>query len=120
MSTYTDSTGATMNEAAPPAARRDTVRDADVARLLGSITVEMLRATFDHWTIAEREDDGRLLAIRSGCFVADGPRSLIRGCVLADTTTGLAEQLGIQVTLESLTAAELEAVWRDGPAAAQP
>jgi hypothetical protein len=108
-----------MSEAAPQAARRGTVTDADVAGLLGSITVEMLRATFDHWTIGERED-GRLLAIRSGCFVADGPRSLIRGCVIADTPAGLAEQLGIQAWLEALTAAELEAVWRDGPAAAQP
>jgi hypothetical protein len=118
-----------MNESAPQAARgtagseaqlRQLLTDAEVGELLGSLTVEMLRETFDHWTIAKRETGGWLLAIRSGWFDADGPRSLIRGCVMADTTTGLAEQLGIQAWLESLTAAELEAVWHDGSAAAQP
>jgi hypothetical protein len=107
-----------MSEAAPQAVRGNA--DADLDELLGSITVEMLRATLDHWSIAERETDGRLLAIRSGCFDAVGPRSLIRGCVMADTPVGMAEQLGIQAWLEALTAAELEAVWRDGPAAAHP
>jgi hypothetical protein len=105
-----------MSEAAPQAARGNAgpeaaVTDAELGELLGSITVEMLHETFEQWTIGEAA--GRLLAVRTGCFGADGPRSLIRGCVMADTTVGLAEQLGIQAWLESLSAAELEAVWRE-------
>jgi hypothetical protein len=112
-----------MSEAAPQAAlgrgnevpEASALTDAELGELLGCITVQMLRETFDEWTIGEAA--GRLLAIRTGSFGAIGPRSLIRGCVVAETTTGLAEQLGIQAWLESLSAAQLEAVWREGPAA---
>jgi hypothetical protein len=105
-----------MSEAAPQAARGNAgpeaaVTDAELGELLGSITVEMLHETFEQWTIGEAA--GRLLAVRTGCFGADGPRSLIRGCVMADTTVGLAEQLGIQAWLESLPAAGLEDLWRE-------
>jgi hypothetical protein len=105
-----------MGEAAPQAAQGNTaVTGAGLAGMLGSITVDMLRETFDQWTIGETAD--RFLAIRAGYFAAFGPRSLIRGCVMAGTATGLAEQLGIQAWLESLSAAELKAVWQSGPTA---
>jgi hypothetical protein len=108
-----------MGEASPEAARENTgpeaatMTDAELNELLfGSITLEMLCETFDQWTIGRA--NGRVIAIRSGTFATEGPRSLIRGHVLADTVVGLAEQLGIQAWLEALPAADLEAVWRDG------
>jgi hypothetical protein len=113
--------GDEMSEAMPRAAQKVAGReaaaamDAELDELLGSITVEMLRETFDQWTIGETAE--RLVAIRTGCFVAIGPRSLIRACVMADSAARLAEQLGLQAWLESLSGAELEAVWRSGPAA---
>jgi hypothetical protein len=107
-----------MDEAAPQAARGNAgpeavaLTDAELGELLGSITVGMLRETFDEWTIGEAA--GRFLAVRTGCFFADGPRSLIRGCVIAGTLEGLADQLGVQAWLESLPEAELAGLWRDG------
>jgi hypothetical protein len=93
--------------------------DAELRELLfGAVTLGMLRETFDQWTIGRA--GGRLVAIRSGIFATQGPRSLIRGCVLADTVDALAEQLGIQAQLEALPAAGLEAVWRDGVTAVRP
>lgn len=87
----------------------------DAAAGLGQVTVEMLRETFDAWTVAET--GGRFLAYRTGYSNYSGPRSLIRGCVIAQTAEGLAEQLCLQAWLEALPAAELEAVWRGTPAA---
>jgi hypothetical protein len=106
---------AAQGTAGPEARLRQLLTDAELGGLPGTITVEMLRATFDQWTIGETA--GRFLAIRTGCFAATGPASLIRGCVIADTPEGLAEQLGIQAWLQSLSAAKLEAAWRSGPAA---
>jgi hypothetical protein len=76
---------------------------------LGMITADMIRATFDHWRIFEK-DDGR----------RRGPRSLICPLVCAMTMEGLAEQLSLQEWLRRMPAAELEAVWRDGFAAVRP
>ena len=108
-----------MDEAAPQAARGgdgpETAAAVNPADLLGGVTLEMLRATFDGWTAAET--GGRFWAVRSGSFTAVGPESLIRGCVMAGTAVGLADQLCLQAWLESLPAAELAAVWRDGTAA---
>jgi hypothetical protein len=78
----------------------------------------MLRETFDHWRIFEK--DGRLGAMRSGSATEDGPRSLIRPLVWAMTTEGLAEQLALQEWFRRMSAAELEAVWRDGLSAVTP
>ena len=96
-----------MGEAAP--------EDAALAEVLSKITVEMLQTTFDHWRIFEKE--GRWWAMRAGTATEDGPRSLIRPAVFAMTLIGLAEQLSLQEWLRRMTAAELEAVWRDGLAA---
>jgi hypothetical protein len=82
---------------------------------LGQISVEMLRATFDHWRIFEK--DGRWWALRPGIAMTAGPRSLIHPLICAMTREGLAEQLSLQEWLRRMPAAELEAVWRDGFAA---
>ena len=93
-----------MDEGAPQAAV--------LAGESGEITADMLRATFDHWRIFEK--DGRWWAIRAGTATAEGPRSLIHPVVCAMTLEGLAEQLSLQEWLLRMSAAELEAVWRDG------
>jgi hypothetical protein len=81
----------------------------------GEVTADMLRETFDHWRIFEK--DGRWWAMRPGAVEQEGPRSLIRPVVRAATLRDLAEQLSLQEWLRRMTAAELEAVWRDGLAA---
>ena len=85
---------------------------------LGGITADMLRATFDHWRIFER--DGRWWAMRAGPVAEAGPQSLIHSTLCAMTPGGLAEQLSLQEWLRRMTAAELEAVWRDGLPAVAP
>ena len=81
----------------------------------GEVTAAMLRETFDHWRVFEK--DGRWWAMRAGAVAGEGPRSLIRPVVCAMTLRGLAEQLSLQEWLRRMSAAELEAVWRDGLAA---
>jgi hypothetical protein len=82
---------------------------------LGEVTAGMLRQTFDHWRIFEK--DGRWWAMRAGAATTEGPRSLIRPVVCAMTLDGLAEQLSLQEWFRRMPAAELEAVYRDGLAA---
>jgi hypothetical protein len=93
-----------MSEAPPQAAAP--------AADYGEVTAGMLRATFDHWRIFEK--DGSWWAMREGTATTEGPRSLIRPVVCAMTLDGLAEQLSLQEWLRRMPAAELEAVWRDG------
>jgi hypothetical protein len=93
-----------MNEAAP--------QTAVPAAGFGEITAEMLRATFDHWRIFEK--DVRWWAMREGTTATNGPRSLIHPVLCATSLEGLAEQLSLQEWLRRMTAAELEAVWRGG------
>jgi hypothetical protein len=97
-----------MDEAAPQAAA--------LADGFGEVTGDMLRATFDHWRIFEK--DGRCWAMREGTATTEGPRSLIHPLLCAVTLPGLAEQLNLQEWLRRMPAAELEAVWREGLAAA--
>ncbi len=84
----------------------------------GEITAEMLRVTFDHWRIFEK--DGKWWAMRSGAITAGSPQSLLLPLVCAVTAEGLAEQLSLQEWLRRMPAAELEAVWREGLAAVAP
>jgi hypothetical protein len=77
----------------------------------GRITVGMLRETFEQWTIGEAA--GRFLAFRRGYFADSGPASLIRGCVIAGSPEGLADQLCMQAWLESLTEKQVAALWRE-------
>lgn len=87
-------------------------QSAAVADELGEITEDMLRATFDHWRIFEK--DSHWWAMREGAARTAGPRSLIHPVVCAMTLQGLAEQLSLQDWLRRMTAEELEAVWRHG------
>jgi hypothetical protein len=89
---------------------------AGLADEFGEITAEMLRGTFDHWRIFEK--DNRWWAMREGAARTEGPRSLIHPVVCAMTLDGLAEQLSLQDWLRRMTAEELEAVWRNGFAGA--
>lgn len=77
----------------------------------GGITLDMLRETFEDWRITETE--GVYLAMRSGAITAEGPQSLIVPFVFGSTVDGLADRLSLQEWLRRMTAAELEAVWRD-------
>jgi hypothetical protein len=81
----------------------------------GEITGTMLRETFDHWRIFEK--DGRWWAMRAGTITEKGPQSLIHPVICAMTLEGLAEQLSLQEWLRRMSSAELEAVWHDGLAA---
>jgi hypothetical protein len=86
------------------------------AAVSGGITLDVLRATFDHWRIFEKNDEW--WAMRSGTATSEGPRSLILPLVRASTLEGLADHLSVQEWLRRMPAAELEAVWRNGfPAA---
>jgi hypothetical protein len=96
-----------MSEAPPQAAAP--------AGEFGEVTAEMLRATFDHWRIFEK--DGRWWAMREGTARTEGPRSLIHPVVCAMSPEGLAEQLSLQEWFRRMPTAELEAVYRDGLAA---
>jgi hypothetical protein len=90
----------------------------DPADVAAEVTAAMLRETFDHWRIFEK--DGRWCAMRAGAVTGEGPRSLIRSLVYAMTLRGLGEQLCLQEWLRRMSAAELETVWRDGLAAVAP
>lgn len=102
-----------MNEAAPQAAGTGRAPD-----WFGALTAGMVRETFDHWWIFEA--CGKWRAFRSGMAAGEGPASLIQPVVTAAGLTGLAEQLCMQEWLQSLSAAELEAVWRGGTMAVAP
>lgn len=84
----------------------------------GDVTVSMLRVTFADWAITEAP--GVYVARREGDFAPAGPRSLLVGCVTAPTPRGLADHLCFQAWLGNRTPDELEAVWREGPAAVLP
>jgi hypothetical protein len=113
----------TGSETGPPGGHVAAPIDVDpagwpAARAAGDcdeVTAAMLRETFDAWRIFEL--DGRHWATRGGGVTTAGPRSLIHPVVCAMTLEGLAEQLSLQEWLRRMTAAELEAVWRDGLAA---
>jgi hypothetical protein len=97
-----------MSGAVPP---HDGTDSSELAKLLGHVTVEMLRETFPEWRIAAAR--GRWWAMRGGYFdITGGPGSLICAAVYAATLDGLADQLCLQAWLRSLRPAELEAVWR--------
>jgi hypothetical protein len=104
-----------MNESAPQASLlADKLADL-MAGEFGEITADALRSTFDHWRVFE--SGGRWWAFRSGEAADSGPRSLIQPVVSAMTLEGLAEQLSLQEWLRRMSAAELNAVWREGIAA---
>ena len=74
------------------------------------VDLELLRAACPGWHIARVS--GTWHAFRGGVFMLDGPWSLLRCHLHADTLLALAEQLGLQEHLDSLSEPELAEVWR--------
>lgn len=74
------------------------------------IDLELLRAACPGWHIAGVS--GTWHAFRGGVFMLDGPWSLLRRHLHADTLLALAEQFGLQEYLDSLSDQELAEVWR--------
>lgn len=73
-----------MDETAPQAARLV------LAAEFGTVTADMLRATFDHWRIFQSH--GKWWAVRPGDVAGQGPKSLIHPVVGAYTLEGLGDQ----------------------------
>jgi hypothetical protein len=74
------------------------------------VDLESLRAACPGWRIAG--SSGNWHAIRSGVSMMDGPWSLLRRHLRADTLLVLAEQLGSQEYLDGLSEQELAEVWQ--------
>lgn len=72
---------------------------------LGSV-----RATFPDWRIGG--EPGSWYGFRGGVIALEGPRSLLRCYLRADTLLGLAEQLGLQEYLDGLSNQVLAEVWQ--------
>jgi hypothetical protein len=77
---------------------------------LGTLTVEMLRATFPEWRVFEHV--GAWWATRGGIQVWDGPRSLIMRSLTAPDLTTLADRLCAQEWLDGLDDDALAAIYR--------
>lgn len=72
---------------------------------LGSV-----RATFPGWRIGGER--GTWYAFRGGLEMLEGPRSLLRRYLCANTLQDLAEQLGLQEYLDGLSDQALADVWQ--------
>lgn len=75
-----------------------------------ALDLEAVRATCPGWHIAG--SSGNWYAFRSGISMLDGPWSLLRRHLHADTLVDLAEQLGLQAYLDGLSEQELAEVWQ--------
>jgi hypothetical protein len=69
-----------------------------------------VRASFPGWRLGG--EPGSWCTFRGGVIALEGPRSLLRCYLCADTLPGLAEQLGLQEYLDGLSDQELAEVWR--------
>lgn len=87
------------------------------AAAFGRITPEMVRATFDQWTVWE---SGPHWYARRAGTVSDRYALLVLNFVSASSLEGLADQLGMQEWLRARSDAELDAVWRHGFEAVPP
>ena len=76
----------------------------------GELDPGSVRATFPGWCISG--SPGQWYAFRGGVEVLDGPRSLLRCYLHADTLPALAEQLCLQSYLDGLSDQELAEVWQ--------
>jgi hypothetical protein len=76
----------------------------------GELDSGSVRAAFPGWHIGG--SDGNWYAFRGGAVAPDGPRSLLRCYLRADTLPALADQLCLQVYLDGLSDEELAEVWR--------
>ena len=78
--------------------------------VVGQLDLESLRAACPGWHIAG--SSGNWHAFRGGISMLDGPWSLLRRHLRADTLLALAEQLCLQYYLDGLSGQELAEVWR--------
>jgi hypothetical protein len=74
------------------------------------LDLDSLRAACPGWHIAGVADTWH--AFRGGIFMLDGPWSLLRRHLHADTLLALAEQLSLQTYLDALNEQELAEVWQ--------
>jgi hypothetical protein len=74
------------------------------------LDLDSVRATFPGWRIGGAP--GNWYAFRGGLAALDGPWSLLRRHLRADTLMALAEQLCLQEYLDSLSDQELAEVWQ--------
>jgi hypothetical protein len=75
----------------------------------GALELDSVRAAFPGWHIGG--SGGSWYAFRGGAVALDGPRSLLRCYLHADTLTALAEQFSLQEYLDGLSDRELAEVW---------
>lgn len=75
----------------------------------GALELDSVRAAFPGWHIGS--SCGSRYAFRGGTVALDGPRSLLRCYLRADTLTALAGQFNLQDYLDSLSDQELAEVW---------
>jgi len=75
-----------------------------------ALDLESLRAACPGWRIGG--SSGNWHAFRSGVSVLDGPWSLLRRHLHADTLLALAERLCLQGYLDGLSEQELAEVWQ--------
>lgn len=78
--------------------------------VVGQLDLESLRAACPGWHIAG--SSGNWHAFRGGISMLDGPWSLLRRHLRADTLLVLAEQICLQYYLDGLSDQELAEVWR--------
>lgn len=76
-----------------------------------ALDLELLRAVCPGWHIAG--SFGNWYAFRGGISMLDGPWSLLRCFLHADTLPALAEQLSLQEYLDGLSEQELTGIWQD-------
>lgn len=78
--------------------------------VVGQLDLASLRAACPGWHIAGVS--GTWYAFRGGISMLDGPWSLLRRHLRADTLLALAEQLSLQAYLDDLSEQELAEVWQ--------
>lgn len=74
------------------------------------LELSSVRATFPGWRIGGER--GTWYAFRGGIETLEGPRSLLRRYLRANTLQELAEQLGLQEYLDGLSDQVLADVWQ--------
>lgn len=85
-------------------------RELDDAAPVEAVDLESLHAACPSWRIAG--SSGNWHAFRGGISMLDGPWSLLRRHLRADTLLALAERLCLQDYLDGLSYQELAEVWQ--------
>ena len=77
---------------------------------VAELDLDSARATFPNWRIVGER--GTWYAFRGGLVELEGPRSLLRCYLRADTLLALADKLCVQHFLDGLSDQELAEVWQ--------